>query len=354
MFSFVFLWHINLSAMKRISVLHCICLSFLFHACSTDVDLYADYKEVPVIYGVLDAWADTNFIKITRAFYVEGDPYESALNPDSSNYLGKLDVRLVEYCNGDFVREIVLDTLTIHDKIDGFFYAPSQKMYYTTERLPLNDRNKKYSYDLKVDFPNQTINTKADLVGDAGFEVQSLGLNFSKQYIGATSRRFLFHPAINAASYDVSLAFTYKELRTPDGDTLPRRMEWKIGTYSDYELAHNLDDNCYVFYYRPEVFYSVLEQFIGDDTAQGIQRFIVDYPAEVIITAGGNKLTQYIHMSESLVVPGQGEGDLSFVDGGAGVFSSKITLRRKMRLAGETVPDLLEEPHWGFVFTGGE
>ena len=80
-------------------------------------------------------------------------------------------------------------------------------------------------------FPNQTINTHADLVGDAGFEVQSLGLNFSKQYIGAVSRRFLFHPAINAASSDVSLAFTYKELRTPDGNTVPRRMEWKEGTF---------------------------------------------------------------------------------------------------------------------------
>ena len=35
----------------------------VFSACSTDIDLYADYKEMPVIYGLLDANADTNYSK---------------------------------------------------------------------------------------------------------------------------------------------------------------------------------------------------------------------------------------------------------------------------------------------------
>ena len=95
------------------------------------IDLYAEYKEVPIVYGLLDATADTNYIKITRAFFVEDDAYQVALNPDSSNYAGKLDVRLVEYCNGDSVREIILDTITLHGKQQGTFYSPNQKLYYT-------------------------------------------------------------------------------------------------------------------------------------------------------------------------------------------------------------------------------
>lgn len=340
--------------MKRISILHCLCLLLLLNACSTDVDLYAEYKEIPIIYGVLDAGADTNFIKITRSFYVEGDPFESAQIPDSSNYSGKLDVRLIEYCNGDSIREMVLDTITIHDKVEGTFYSPSQLLYYTTASLPLNSVNNQYSYRLKVVFPNYTIDTKADLVGDAGFDVQSQGLNFSKQYFGAVSRRFLFHPAINAASYDVDMAFSFKELREPDGDTLLRRFQWHVGTYTDFELAYNMDHGCYVFLYRAESLYAVLEEFIGNDTAQGVQRILNDYPAEVIITAGGEKLTQYIHMGSTMNVPGQGESDFSYVNGGAGVFSSRITIKRKIRLAGETVPELVEMPNWGFIYVGGE
>ena len=189
--------------MKRVYLLLCLPYAALFFSCLTEVDLYADYKEMPVIYGLLDARADTNFIKITRAFYAEGDAMLSAPNPDSSNYPGKLDVRVVENCNRDSVREIILDTITIHDKMQGVFYAPSQKLYYTTERFPLNKRNQKYSYLLKVVLPDGTLITRTDLVGDSGFDVQSLGVNFSKAYFGAASRRFLFHPAINAASYDV-------------------------------------------------------------------------------------------------------------------------------------------------------
>ena len=117
-------------------------LMAFFASCSTDVNIYADYKEFPIVYGVLDVNADTNFIKITRSFYVQGDPYESALNPDSSNYSGKLDARIVEYCNGDSVREFILDTITIRDKSEGLFYAPLQKMYYTTERLPMKTDTK--------------------------------------------------------------------------------------------------------------------------------------------------------------------------------------------------------------------
>ena len=45
----------------------------MFNACSTDVDLYADYKDITVVYGLLDSGADTNFIKINKAFLGPGN-----------------------------------------------------------------------------------------------------------------------------------------------------------------------------------------------------------------------------------------------------------------------------------------
>ena len=106
----------------------------IFSACSTDVDIYADYKDVPIVYGLLDYRADTNFIKITRAFCgTNDDPinaHEVALIADSSNYPGKLDARLVELKSTigsqyePTGREFVLDTMTIHDKEEGTFYSP--------------------------------------------------------------------------------------------------------------------------------------------------------------------------------------------------------------------------------------
>ena len=116
--------------MRKIIPMLCLAAMMGFGACSTDVDLYTEYKEVPVIYGLLDARADTNYIKITRTFYAQGDAYTSAINPDSSNYPGKLDARLVEYLNRDSIREIILDTITSTTSSPAFSTTPTKS--YTT------------------------------------------------------------------------------------------------------------------------------------------------------------------------------------------------------------------------------
>ena len=341
--------------MKRLYIFLCLPLATLFFACSTDIDFYADYKEIPIIYGILDANADTNYVKITRVFSVEGDAYQTAINPDSSNYPGKLDVRLVEYRNGDSIREILLDTITIHNKQPGVFYAPDQKLYYTTEKLNINGKKDKYSYRLKAALPDRTLTSKADIVGNNSFGVQSLAVNFSKEYLGMAPRQFLFHPAINGTIYHISMTFTFLEQPTPDDDSVPRSMHWDIGTFStpDY-FEYHTDGDAYVFPYRPEDFYDKLKEFIGGDTAiVGLRRYIGDYPVEVIITAGGERLRQYIYnndMSNGFVL---GDPEFALIDDGFGVFSSRTTTRKSVRLAGETVPDLVAMTKWGFKFIGG-
>lgn len=341
--------------MKRTLLYICFSLVVIMSACSTDIDLYADYKQVPVVYGLLDAKADTNFVKITRVFSAQGDAYQVAQNPDSSNYPGKLDVRLVEYCNNDSIREIVLDTITIRNKQPGTFYAPCQKLYYTTERLGVNTKTEQYSYRLKAVLPDRVLTTKADLVGNDNFDVQSLGVNFSKEYFGAVPRRFLFYPAVKGTVYQITLSFTFLEQHLPDGDSVPRTMTWDIGTFDEDYFSMYMDGDAYVFLYRPETFYAMLRDFVGDDTTLvDVQRYITDYPVEVTIVAGGDRLRQYVYNNNTENGFMQGDNEFSLIDGGYGVFSSRMTMSRKVRLAGETVPDLVAMRHWRFKFIGGE
>lgn len=72
----------------------------VFVSCTTDVDIYAEYRDVPIIYAMLDFRSDTNFVKITRAFCgTNDDPVnanEVAQIYDSCNYPGKLDARIIE------------------------------------------------------------------------------------------------------------------------------------------------------------------------------------------------------------------------------------------------------------------
>ena len=323
-------------------------------ACSNDIDLYADYKEVPIVYGMLDTNADTNFVKITRAFYVEGDAYQVAANPDSSNYPGKLDVRLVEYRNGDSIREIVLDTVTLRNKEQGIFYAPLQKLYYTAEPLGLNSSGSNYSYRLKIALPERTLTTRAKLVGNSTFGIQSMGVNFSKEYFGLR-RPFLFHPATNATIYDISMTFTFTEQRSPDADSVNRSFSWKVGSFNEDYFSNHTDGDCYVFRYRPESFYDALKEYIGGDTCiEGLKRYIGDYPIEVNIAAGGENLRQYIYNNDVSYGFFPGDNEFTLIEGGYGVFSSRMTVSQKVRLAGETVPELVADRKWGFKFIGGK
>jgi len=95
-------------------------------------------------------------------------------------------------------------------------------------------------------------------------------------------------------------------------------------------------------------------QCAGLDTAVvGLKRFISDYPVEVIIYAGGDNLRQYVYNNNDANGFTAGDNEFSLIDGGYGVFSSRMTLRRAVKLGGETVPELVEMSNWGFKFIGG-
>ena len=322
-------------------------------SCKHEVDLFADYREVPIIYGLLDATADTNFVKITHIFYPNGDINQAALNPATSNYPGRLDVRLTEYRNGEPTREIILDTITIHNKQTGTFYAPAQKLYYTTEALNLNTSGDKYSYELSVALPDSTIYAKADIVGNRNFKVKSLAVNFSKEYFH-TKRPINFYPATNGDYYQAEMSFTFYERLTPDSDSVPRTFSWKVSENDDYYLSHHMDEDTYVLSYRPAAFWMALCEYLGNDTLnESVVRLIGDYPVEIMISACGKNLKQYMYFNNSTSIA-PGDPEFSLIDGGYGVFSSRMTIRRKVRLAGETVPELVGNKYYHFKFMGGK
>lgn len=339
---------------KNVSIL-VFAIILILSSCSKDFNLYADYKEIPVVYGLLDANADTNYIKITRAFYpLNEDATQIAMNPDSSNYPGKLDVRLTEYCNDDSIRQIILDTITIGNKVPGTFYAPKQKLYYTAEPLRKNSKNERYQYQLSIVLPDKVLVTTTNMVGSNGFKVKSLAANFSQEYFGV-NRPLEYYPAINATSYEVTMSFTFKEQRYPGGDSIPRTMHWHIGRFSnDYLYYHFIDDSYFKVTYRPERFYGELIEFLGSDTAvPGLTRFIGDYPVEITVAAAGEELTQYMEWNSIGNYGTVSGNDFTLIDGGVGVFSSRMTTKCRVRLAGTTVPELVAHRNWGFKFSGG-
>lgn len=327
-------------------------LLLLFNACSTDVDLYSDYKDITVVYGLLDSGADTNFIKINKAFCGNNDEpidaNEVALIPDSSNYPGKLDAKLIEYrasASGHSYHkmdEFPLDTITVHDKELGVFYAPDQLVYYTTHKIKANTEQYKYRYELQVVRNDSLISATTDVVGGSGFYLPQSALDFgSSSNTGSVS----FTQCPNTAVYEVVFKFHFIEVGA-NNDSVERVMTWSLGSHPEYTLQ--FDNGTCKVPYKPSMFFYNLASYLGDDTLKNVERLIYEPSLEVSVAAGGDELYNFITVngpSSSIV---QTLPEYTNVNGGYGILSSRYMLTKMMTLGSHTIPKLKARENWHF------
>ena len=335
----------------------------VFCSCSTDVDLYAEYKDVPVIYCMLNPRADTNYLKITRAFCgTNEDPInanEVALIYDSSNYPCKLDARIIELesrNNGSYEptgREIVLDTMTLHNKQEGTFYSPDQLVYYTTEPFNAGAEGTHYKYRLMVIKPDgDTLTALTGLVGNEEFEIITNGFSFEEQETDAMNR-IMFRADGVASLYEVSLQFNYREQLTG------QQMKYKnvnrtfgVRTIEEFQKVEG-SDNAYFLGFSANWLFNALANAIGSDTVVDANHpNVVRYFDNLVVSidAAGEDLYYYYLVSQANQSNMTGYISLySNITGGQGLFSSRTQIKKNCRLSSRTLRSLYGKSSWGFV-----
>jgi hypothetical protein len=334
-------------------------LSLMFFSCSTDVDLYADYKEIPIVYGLIEANSDTNYVKITKAFCGTNDNGINALETaqvyDSSNYPGKLNAYIVELKSVDGQsfqptgRKFYLDTLTVHNKQPGVFYAPHQKLYYTTEPFNTNNGTEKYHYQLFVVKPDYDT-----IMAETGIVSGDIALGQSQVFFQSAPTEavssMMFTSTEEAVLYEIGMRFRYREGAV--GQPLTNKeLYWSYGarTLEAYEKVENTD-NLYRLYYSVNTLFNLLERAIGNDTVwdenhPNVVRYIDDMT--VFIAAAGEDFNNYYQYLQATQSGLSLSSEYSNVEGGSGLFSSRIFVRKKVTLSSRTLYDLFNKP-WGF------
>ena len=334
----------------------------IFFSCTTDVDLYADYKDEGIVYALLNPRADTNYVKITRAFCgTNGNSInanEVALIPDSSNYPGKLDARIIELIsthNGPYEptgREIVLDTITLHNKEEGHFYAPDQRFYYTTEPFHTGTGANRYKYRLRVIKPNgDSLTAMTSIVGNEEFEILTGGVSF--RYAPSNGMgKIIFRADGDASLYEVSMQFNYREQKAGQG-MKRKKVSRSFGTKTLVEYIElEGSDDCYYLEYSVNWLFIALANAIGGDTIHNanhpdVIRYIDDFV--ISISAAGDDLTYYYVAHEA-----QANSPMSLVtnytniEGGYGLFSSRARIERAVHLSANTKRELFGMTSWGF------
>ena len=343
-------------------ILGFILFTSIFFSCTIDVDLYADYKDEGIIYALLNPRADTNYVKITRAFCGTNDNLinanEVALIADSSNYPGKLDARIIELSsthNGPYKptgREIVLDTITLHDKEEGLFYSPDQLLYYTTEPFHTGTGANRYKYRLRVIKPNgDSLTAVTSMVGNEEFTILTGGVNFKYAPSNATGK-INFKADGNASLYEVSMQFNYREQKAGQGMKRKNvRRSFDARTIDEFTNIEGTD-NCYYLEYSVNWLFNALTTAIGGDTIHDanhpeVSRYLDDFI--ISITAAGDDLAYYFLAHEAQAnSPTSLITTYTNIEGGYGLFSSRVKLEKVVALSANTKRELFGVSSWGF------
>lgn len=302
----------------------------LFSGCKQDVDLTSDYKETPIVYGLLNSQQTTHYIRIQKGYLIDGNAYTAAGIPDSIYYSDSLSVKLIAYSGGNVSGQPLVFTKVVNEqpKDSGVFANNPNVLYKYTGAI---DQNKTYKLQIVNTVSNDTFGSlEAGGIGLVkNFQVITPieDLITGDNFIGLSSASpysIKWRPAENGAVYDIVFRFPYLEFNESDNslvaDTFVEVYILRSGpgvtennvlsaVFNPLSLLNTLKQNLEVRNDRYRVF----------NTATGIT---------LHFTAGGTTLARYINAQNA-----QGSGlssnealpPYTNIDGGYGIFSSRYT-----------------------------
>lgn len=287
-------------------------LTFLFCSCKVEFSPNADWKDIPVVYCVLDPDDDTSWVRVQRCYLKEGEIYSAASITDSVSYpADSIEVVLYVRHNDQSVDSMTF-LATFMDRQEGSFASENQVAYYYPTAGRLNNAE---MYELYV----RKKSTGALLASASTLPVIPPDNIIRKP---ANNDKFGFYSAnnscliewntfTNARMYEPVVRFYYSE----HGDTLS--VDIHCGRiYQTKESALTLSTN-----YLRTSFLSDLKLYLQPDTAAKIYVPMVD----LYINACNEDLNAYLSSVSANSGSLLSTQIYSNISGGLGIFATRRT-----------------------------
>ncbi|MBT6163060.1 MAG: DUF4249 family protein [Crocinitomicaceae bacterium] len=328
--------------------LHILCLSLLgtvillMSSCSTDIELNAPYQKTPVIFGLLDAQQDTQWVRVNRTWLGVGNQFDVAMIADSSEYPAEdLTVEVTERIGG-VTREWALVDTTIENKSDqGIFFGPEQQMWYF---IPEGGLDTDAEYDLDISIADEgdvssTTNMIAERIGNisqpppgvTNFKLGFASVGFQTTFPDLT---FKWSSTAGPSRYDAKMLIhvierTWNDEEHTDLLTEEERIiEWPIGTLNtqDDEGGDVLQKEV-----SGERFFTTLASQLQVDPF--VTRVLGVWDEEVQIarvvdfelTVANDELSTYLEINSPVTGVIQERPEYTNINGGLGLFAARST-----------------------------
>jgi hypothetical protein len=319
--------------MKR-NVFFLLALLIMFSACNNEVDINADTDDISVLYGLLDQTDNQHFVKLTRAFLIDGNVYIGAADASISEYdPSDIEMVLDEYRNGNYQRSIPMDTVLVTNKDSGDFYFPNQLVYATPKNTILNEDN---SYEVVVNIKSldKQVRANTSLVKDFSIIRPTVGQRFVGM-TGTLPQSVEWRSAENGKVHQLTIRFYYTEVdansnRSVHFVDLPLSMQRSNGTNGGEKIKEE-------FY--GESFYMNLAANI-DPPASGMVR----YPDSVvyIFSVADENFAVYMDVNQPATGIITEKPAYTNVENGLGIFAGRYNKERFFEgLATQSVDTLI-------------
>ncbi|MCK4662474.1 MAG: DUF4249 family protein [Bacteroidales bacterium] len=306
--------------MKKIFLINIILIT-IFASCSTELDVNAEWDEIPVIYCLLNQNDSVHYVRINKSFMGNEDAYVMAAESDSL-YFNNIEVFLERWKNNSRIEIISLEITTEIVKDTGIFASDKNIIYKTNEQL-FDDSE----YKLVVNFPNPEDNVYATTELIKNFSVQDyFGRNDSIKKPLRVGDRSYIQPIVwlegnFTRAYYITLYFQYFEIAPPD--TTEYTISWSFPTIVDeevYDAADNVIRDRMRVYISGDAFFQFIATSIP--VKQDIKRLVGDIEIEFVLASDDFYTYIVTHKPSSGI--SQENQFFTNIENGVGIFSSRF------------------------------
>ena len=302
-------------------------------SCDNDLDIIAEWKDIPVVYGVLNAQDSVHYVKLNKAFLGQGDVMSMAQEFDSLHYnQEEVGLRLIEYriAAGQYIetRSIEMEpSFNSNKPLEGIFSSPDQIIYKSDTSLNNERYYSAQVYDKNLDTVIASNLLPIDVLNSLQITKPNPASPLNLVTNGSFPIKVEWQPLEGAELYELKIRFHYVEQQIENlSDTTHEYIDWilpyRLPTSSitsesislDAEqflnfLAVNIDEN-------PNVYRQVKGMQVNQVT---LSHACLD----ISLLAAGQDLSTYILLNEnsnSIVVD---RPEYSNIDNGIGILSSR-------------------------------
>jgi len=302
-------------------------------SCSEDFNTSSEFKDIPVVFGLLSVSDTAHYIRIERAFLAPGlNAFEVAKIPDSV-YYNNLDVKLEDLTTGTLYTMREIDgNLDGYPRQDGpFVQSPNILYKITTNELPLvGGRSYRLLINRGGELPLATSTTR--VVDDFRIFGPLEGSNF--RFTELSTVRINWEKNNTSFFFDVDIDIRIREINSVAGTNV-------VNTYN-WSLIRQSTQNQITF--RGSQFFGFLSS-LGLEESAAITRRIEGL--DLNISAGGEEFFDFVNLilANSGITSTQEVPEYSNIQEGRGLFSSRIKKTApNYGLTSESISELKTNP----------